>query len=77
VVYTLARLALFLAVTAVLYVLGARGIVLFVLAALASGLLSLPLLARQRAAVAAELGERPDRRRRPSRLDSEAAAEDD
>jgi hypothetical protein len=75
VVYTLARLAIFLAVAAVLYALGARSLLLIVLAALISGLLSLRLLARQRDAVAARLADRPERR--GARLDDAASAEDE
>jgi hypothetical protein len=75
VVYSLARLGIFLAVAAVLYALGARSLLLILLAALISGLLSIRLLARQRDAVAARLTERPVRR--GGRLDDAASAEDD
>jgi Mn2+/Fe2+ NRAMP family transporter len=46
--YTVARAALFAATTGVLYLLGARGLLLFALAVLISGLVSLVVLTRQR-----------------------------
>ena len=48
-VYTVARLALFAAVLAPLYLLGMRGFLLLVLAVVLSGVLSLVLLNRVRA----------------------------
>ena len=46
--YTAARVALFAAAAGVLYLLGARGLLLVALAVLLSGLVSLVLLSRQR-----------------------------
>ncbi|HEU5155432.1 MAG TPA: DUF4229 domain-containing protein [Streptosporangiaceae bacterium] len=51
--YTAARAALFAATAAVLYLLGARGLLLVALAVLVSGLVSLVLLSRQRDAMSA------------------------
>ncbi len=51
--YTTLRIVLFVVVLAVTYVVGLRGLLLLVLALLASGLLSAVLLRRQREAVAA------------------------
>ncbi|HZB31797.1 MAG TPA: DUF4229 domain-containing protein [Streptosporangiaceae bacterium] len=51
--YTAARLALFAAAAGVLYLLGARGLLLVALAVLISGLVSLVLLSRQRDAMSA------------------------
>jgi hypothetical protein len=49
--YTAVRLAIFLACLGVLYVVGMRGILLFIVALLVSGLLSYPLARRQRDAM--------------------------
>jgi hypothetical protein len=49
--YTLVRLAIFFACLGVLYVVGLRGLVLFVVALLVSGLLSYPLARRHRDAM--------------------------
>lgn len=49
--YTAVRLAIFLACLGVLYLVGLRGLVLFVVALLVSGLLSYPLARRQRDAM--------------------------
>jgi Mn2+/Fe2+ NRAMP family transporter len=49
--YTSARLLLFVAALGVLYLTGARGLLLFALALLASGVLSFVLLSRQRDAM--------------------------
>jgi hypothetical protein len=49
--YTAVRLAIFLACLGVLYLVGLRGLPLFVIALLASGLLSYPLARRQRDAM--------------------------
>jgi Protein of unknown function (DUF4229) len=49
--YSLARAALFLATAGVLFLLGARGLLLLSLAVLISGLISFVLLARQRDAM--------------------------
>ncbi|HEX6468672.1 MAG TPA: DUF4229 domain-containing protein [Streptosporangiaceae bacterium] len=46
--YTVARAALFAATAGVLYLLGARGLLLLALAVLISGLVSLVVLTRQR-----------------------------
>lgn len=73
--YTVLRLVLLVAAAAVLYAVGARGVLLVVLAVLVSGLASLPLLSRQRDAVSARLVQRSQRARR--RLDEGAATEDD
>jgi Mn2+/Fe2+ NRAMP family transporter len=72
--YTLSRLLLFGAATAVLYLFGARGLLLVALAALASGLTSFVLLSRQRDAMSAAVSERLRRTR--ERMDAFAAAED-
>ena len=81
VAYTLARFAVFVGVAAVLYVIGARDVVvIIVLAALFSGLLSLVLLARQRRAVADHIDAARSRTRRPRggrRLDAGATSEDE
>lgn len=73
--YTLARAGLFVAALVPLWLLGARGLVLVLLAALASSIASLPLLSRQRDAVSAALAQRRQGRR--SRLDEGARAEDE
>jgi len=75
-VFSLVRLAILLAMGAVLYLLGARGLVLVALAALFSGLLSLRLLARQREAVSAALASRREGTAPRGRLDAGAASED-
>jgi Protein of unknown function (DUF4229) len=49
--YTVARAALFVAAAGVLYLLGARGLLLGALAVLVSGLVSLVLLSRHRDAM--------------------------
>ena len=49
--YTAVRLAIFLACLGVLYLVGMRGLLLFVVALVASGLLSYPLARRQRDAM--------------------------
>jgi Protein of unknown function (DUF4229) len=72
--FTVLRVLLFVLVLGICYVLGLRQLLLFVVAILVSGLVSLPLLARQRAAVADRVGERSARAR--ARLD-EAAHTDD
>ncbi|RJK96097.1 DUF4229 domain-containing protein [Vallicoccus soli] len=74
-VYTALRAALFAACLGVLYVVGARGVLLLVLAVLLSGALSLPLLSRRRDAVSEVVVRRGDRIR--ARLDEAAAGEDD
>jgi hypothetical protein len=49
--YTAVRLAIFLGCLGVLYLVGMRGLLLFVVALLVSGLLSYPLARRQRDAM--------------------------
>jgi Mn2+/Fe2+ NRAMP family transporter len=73
--YTLLRLVLFLAVLTLLYVVGARGLLLFGLALLASGIISFVALSRQRDAMAGMLTSRMGGFRR--RLDEGARAEDE
>jgi hypothetical protein len=51
--YTAARVTLFAATAGVLYLLGARGLLLIAVAVLVSGLVSFVLLSRQRDAVSA------------------------
>lgn len=80
-VYTVLRLGLFVAVLAVLALLGARGWLLLLVAAVISLVLSYVLLRGPRERLAAQVAERVDpARRRPTRfdqtLDDDAAAED-
>jgi hypothetical protein len=72
--YTVARLLLFLAVLGVLYLLGARSLLLLALALLLSGLFSFWLLAGPRQAMSAFLADRMHRVN--ERIDEAAAAED-
>jgi hypothetical protein len=72
--YTVSRLLLFGATLGVLYLIGARGLLLIALAALASGLVSFVLLSRQRDAMSAVVAERI--RRTKERMDALAASED-
>lgn len=81
-VYTLSRLALFAATFAVLYLLGARGLLAIALSVLISGLISFVLLSRQRDAVSGSVSGAIRRTRErtaefSARLDEGAAAEDD
>jgi hypothetical protein len=69
------RFALFAAVAGVLWLLGARDVLLVVLAVVVSGALALPLLSRHRDAVSEVVVRRGDRIR--ARLDEAAAGEDD
>lgn len=62
--YTLARLVLFAAALGLLYLLGARGVLLVVLALLVSGLISVIALSGQRDRMSAELAEQYQRLRR-------------
>jgi Protein of unknown function (DUF4229) len=62
--YTLLRFALFAATLGLLYLAGARGLLLLALAVLVSGLISLVLLMRQRDAVSGVLVQRVERTRR-------------
>lgn len=72
--YTAARLVLFGLALGVLYLIGARSWLLFLLALLLSGLVSYVLLSRQRDAIAAVVTERLRRLRRE--VDVGAASED-
>ena len=73
--YTLLRALLFAAVAVVLYLAGARGLLLLALAVLLSGFLSLVLLARHRDAMSSALVARGARMR--ARFDRGAASEDE
>lgn len=59
--YTLARIGLFAVSAGVLYLVGARGILLLILALLVSGVASYVLLARQRDAISARVSDRLNR----------------
>ncbi|MQA84903.1 MAG: DUF4229 domain-containing protein [Streptosporangiales bacterium] len=73
--YTAARVVLFGAAVGVLYLLGARGLLLFGLAIIVSGLVSFIALSRQRDVMSSALvGRYRDFKRR---LDEGAAREDD
>jgi hypothetical protein len=74
--YTVLRLAIFAAVLALLFLAGARGILLAALTVAVSMALSYLLLARQRDAVAAVVAERVARSQRPQRPGVDEAAED-
>jgi Zn-dependent protease with chaperone function len=56
--YTVLRLAIFVAALGLLYLVGARGILLLILAAVISAVTSLVLLARQREAMADSISRR-------------------
>jgi Mn2+/Fe2+ NRAMP family transporter len=73
--YTAARVALFAAAAGVLYLLGARGLLLVALAVLASGLVSLVLLSSQRDAMSAAVMSAARRGRR--KIDESRTREDD
>ena len=80
--YTTARILLFVAATGVLYVVGARGLLLLGLALLISGIASYVLLSRQRDAMSGALAARMGGVRGRigdfrTRLDAGARAEDD
>jgi Protein of unknown function (DUF4229) len=75
--YSTLRLALFLLALLGLYLAGARGLLLLVLAALVSLALSFVLLRGPRAEMAETVAERTRRRLERSRTDPDAAAEDD
>ncbi len=75
VAYTTARILLFVAATGLIYLAGARGLLLLGLALLLSGAASYVLLSRQRDAMAGALRQRLTSFR--SRLDAGARAEDD
>ncbi|WP_017557994.1 DUF4229 domain-containing protein [Nocardiopsis baichengensis] len=72
--YTAARLLLFGVAFGLLYLLGARGALALILAALVSGLVSYIVLSRQRDAVSERITARTDRMSR--RLEEGAAHED-
>lgn len=72
--YSVSRILLFVAALWLLYLFGARGLLLIALAALASGLISYVLLSRQRDAMSAVVSDRL--RRTKERIDASAAAED-
>lgn len=75
--FTVLRLALLAAVIAILYAVGARGLLLLVLGAVISMALSYVLLAGPRAAVTRQIEERVAGRDRPAgRLADDDAAED-
>lgn len=73
--YTTARILLFVAAAGLIYLAGARGALLLVLALLASGAASYILLSRQREAMAGTLFSRVRSLR--ARIDAGAKAEDD
>jgi NADH:ubiquinone oxidoreductase subunit 2 (subunit N) len=73
--YTTARILLFVAATGLIYLAGARGLLLLGLALLLSGAASYVLLSRQRDAMAGALSRRLTSFR--ARLDAGARAEDD
>jgi Mn2+/Fe2+ NRAMP family transporter len=80
--YTSARILLFIATVALLYLVGARGLILLALALLVSGLLSFVVLSRARDRMSASLtgrltGVRSRLSDFGSRLDEGAQAEDE
>ena len=80
--YSLARLGLFLAVLLLLYLVGARGLLLVALALLVSGVISFVVLSRQRDAMSSSLsarlrGVRTRVGQFGDRLDEGAKAEDE
>ena len=72
--YTLARFAIFLATAAVLFLAGARGLLLLALAVLVSGIVSFVLLSGQRDAMSAAVVAGIQERRR--RFERARAKED-
>ena len=81
VAYTSARIVLFIAALAVLYLIGARGLILLALALLVSGLVSYVVLSRARDRMSASLsgrlgGMRSRVKEFGQRLDEGAQAED-
>jgi Mn2+/Fe2+ NRAMP family transporter len=72
--YTSARILLFVAAMGVLYLAGARGLLLIALALLVSGIVSFVVLSRQRDAMSAAFAGRIHGFR--SRLDAGSRAED-
>jgi hypothetical protein len=80
--YSLARLGLFLAALLLLYLIGARGLLLVALALLVSGIISFVVLSRQRDAMSSSLSARLRGMRARagefgSRLDEGAKSEDE
>jgi hypothetical protein len=80
--YTSARILLFIAATGVLYLAGARGLLLLGLALVVSGIVSFVVLSRQRDAMSAAIAGRIGGVRGRihgfrGRLDAGASAEDD
>jgi hypothetical protein len=73
--YTASRLLLFVAAIIILYLVGARGLLLVAIALVASGIVSLVLLSKQRDAMSGALSARITSFRR--RLDEGTRAEDD
>jgi Mn2+/Fe2+ NRAMP family transporter len=73
--YTAARFLIFAAMLGLLYLLGARGLLLFGLALVISGIISFVVLSRQRDAMSGAITSRIGNFRR--RLDEGARAEDD
>jgi hypothetical protein len=74
-VYTTSRILLFAVVLGVLYVVGARGLLLIGLAVLISGIVSFIVLSRQRDAMSGAITSRISNFR--ERLDEGTRAEDD
>jgi Mn2+/Fe2+ NRAMP family transporter len=80
--YTSARIGLFVTALVLLYLVGARGLLLVALALLVSGVISLVVLSRQRDAMSTSLavrlrGARSRVREFSDRIDEGAKAEDD
>ena len=73
--YTTARILLFAVVVGLLYIVGARGLVLVALALLISGVVSFIVLSRQREAMSGAIVSRISNFRQ--RLDEGTRAEDD
>jgi hypothetical protein len=73
-IYSLSRLALFAATAGVLFLVGARGLLLLAVSILVSGIVSFVLLSRQRDAVSSSVTERASRIR--DNLADGAARED-
>jgi len=72
--YTLLRVLLFLAVAALLWIVGLRGLGLVMFAILGSGMISIFALSRSRDAVSVSLANRAAKIKR--RIDERSAAED-
>jgi uncharacterized protein DUF4229 len=76
--YSAARVVLFAATVGVLYLLGARGLLLLAVAVLVSGLVSFVLLSRQRDAMSSAVasGVRDGRRRFDGAIEAARSRED-